>query len=58
MTDLLPGKYRVEFQAGCGKSGVKTQWWRRRRGQRDREGHHRRARLPTVSGIDAAMTGG
>jgi Carboxypeptidase regulatory-like domain len=27
LADLLPGRYRVEFQAGCGQAGVKTQWW-------------------------------
>lgn len=24
---LLPGRYRVEFGAGCGLTGYKTQWW-------------------------------
>jgi hypothetical protein len=27
LADLLPGRYRVEFQAGCGRAGVTTQWW-------------------------------
>jgi hypothetical protein len=25
---LLPGKYLVEFESGCGATGFKTQWWR------------------------------
>ncbi len=24
---LLPGRYRVRFSAGCGRSGLRTQWW-------------------------------
>jgi hypothetical protein len=53
---LTPGKYRVEFQAGCGKSGVKTQWW-------DAAASSATAKVitvaagATVSGIDAALTG-
>jgi hypothetical protein len=27
LAGLMPGQYRVEFQAGCGQAGVKTQWW-------------------------------
>ncbi len=27
LADLQPGQYRVKFQAGCGKGGIKTQWW-------------------------------
>jgi hypothetical protein len=27
LPDLLPGKYRVEFQSGCGQAGLATQWW-------------------------------
>ncbi len=57
LAGITPGKYRVEFQAGCGKSGVKTQWW-------DAAGSSATAKVitvtagATVSGIDAAMTGG
>jgi hypothetical protein len=57
LADLTPGKYRVEFQAGCGDSGVKTQWW-------DAAASSATAKViavaagATVSGIDAAMTGG
>ena len=57
LAGIMPGKYRVEFQAGCGKSGVKTQWW-------DAAGSSATAKVitvtagATVSGIDAAMTGG
>jgi hypothetical protein len=25
--DLAPGRYRVEFQSGCGLTGLATQWW-------------------------------
>jgi hypothetical protein len=25
---LLPGRYLVEFESGCGATGFKTQWWR------------------------------
>lgn len=52
---LLAGQYRVEFQAGCGKAGVKTQWWRD-------AGSSVSATIitvspgDTVSGIDAVMT--
>ncbi|HEY2549375.1 MAG TPA: hypothetical protein VGI64_02230 [Streptosporangiaceae bacterium] len=28
ITDLQPGKYRVEFSTGCGATGFKTQWWK------------------------------
>ena len=54
---ITPGKYRVEFQAGCGKSGVKTQWW-------DAAASSATAKVitvaagATVASIDAAMTGG
>jgi len=24
---LVPGRYRVQFSAGCGTSGLRTQWW-------------------------------
>lgn len=57
LADLLPGRYRVEFQAGCGQAGVKTQWW---------QGASSSAAAKiitvtaggTVSGIDAGMPGG
>ena len=26
--DLTPGRYRIEFQSGCGQTGMATQWWR------------------------------
>jgi hypothetical protein len=28
LIDLQPGRYRVEFGAGCGATGYRTQWWR------------------------------
>jgi hypothetical protein len=27
LTGLVPGRYLVEFQSGCGTSGYRTQWW-------------------------------
>ena len=56
LADVLPGQYRVEFQAGCGQ-GVKTQWWQD-------AASSAAAKIitvsagATVSGIDAVMTGG
>jgi hypothetical protein len=53
---LLPGRYRVEFQAGCGQAGVTTQWWQD-------ASSSAAAQIVTVSpgatlsGIDAVMTG-
>ncbi|MHB1595167.1 MAG: carboxypeptidase regulatory-like domain-containing protein [Streptosporangiaceae bacterium] len=51
---LAPGRYLVEFSAGCGASGYRTQWW-------DNAGSRAHATVITVSadhattGIDAAM---
>jgi hypothetical protein len=28
LADLLPGRYKVEFSAGCGATGYKSQWWK------------------------------
>lgn len=28
LVDLQPGRYRVEFSAGCGATGYRTQSWR------------------------------
>jgi hypothetical protein len=55
LADLVPGRYRVEFQAGCGQTGVKTQWWQD-------AGSSVAAKIITVSpghtviGVDAVMT--
>jgi hypothetical protein len=52
---LPPGKYRVEFEAGCAARGYATQWWQGVTRMSD-------ATLVTVradrtrSGIDASMT--
>lgn len=27
ISSLLPGRYRVQFSAGCGATGLATQWW-------------------------------
>ncbi len=27
LPDLTPGRYKIEFSAGCGASGFATQWW-------------------------------
>lgn len=57
LPDLRPGQYRVEFQAGCGQGGVKTQWW-----QDAASGTAAKIIAVTagarISGIDATMTGG
>ena len=55
LADLLPGRYRVEFQAGCGQAGVKTQWWQ---GATSGAAATIIAIKPgvTVSGIDAVLT--
>lgn len=56
VTDLQPGRYKVEFQAGCGQGGVTTQWWHD-------AGSSAAAKViaitagATVGGIDATMTG-
>jgi protocatechuate 3,4-dioxygenase beta subunit len=55
--DLKPGRYRVEFQAGCGQAGVTTQWWQG-------AASSAAATIITVgagaavSGINAVMSGG
>jgi hypothetical protein len=57
LAGLLPGQYRVEFQAGCGQEGVKTQWWQD-------AASSAAAKIITVSagaavsGIDATMARG
>ena len=54
VTGLAPGRYLVEFSAGCGASGYRTQWW-------DNAGSRAAATVITVAadrvttGIDAAM---
>jgi hypothetical protein len=27
LTEMLPGRYKVEFSSGCGVTGYRTQWW-------------------------------
>jgi hypothetical protein len=56
LAGLLPGKYRAEFQAGCGQAGVKTQWWA---GATSSAAAQIITVSPgaTVSAIDAVMTG-
>jgi hypothetical protein len=27
LTDVPPGSYRIEFESGCGQSGLASQWW-------------------------------
>jgi hypothetical protein len=57
LPDLLPGKYRVEFQSGCGQAGLATQWW-------DAAASSQAATVidvgsgDTVTGVSAAMTTG
>jgi Carboxypeptidase regulatory-like domain len=54
---LPPGQYRVEFQAGCGRTGLKTQWWQDAASSTAAKILTVRAGA-TISGIDALMTGG
>ncbi len=55
LAGLLPGRYRVEFQAGCGQAGLRTQWWQ---DARSRVAAKIITVSPgdTVSGVDAVMT--
>jgi hypothetical protein len=53
---LPPGEYRVEFQAGCGRSGIRTQWWQDAASSTAAQVIAVSAGA-TVSGIDAMMTG-
>jgi hypothetical protein len=53
LAQLAPGRYKIEFQAGCGDRGFATQWW-------DNAGSARSAKVITVgfmsiSGIDATL---
>jgi Carboxypeptidase regulatory-like domain len=54
---VTPGRYRVEFQSGCGLTGWATQWW-------DGAGSRSAARVftvgpdATISGIGAVMAKG
>src|SRR5215472_4751463 len=48
LADLLAGRYKVEFTAGCGDSGFATQWW-------DNAGSVTSAKVITVG--FAAITG-
>jgi hypothetical protein len=57
LADLIPGRYRVEFQSGCGRSGLAAQWW-------DGAASSAAAKIitvgagATISGISAVMTRG
>jgi hypothetical protein len=57
LADLIPGRYRVEFQSGCGRSGLAAQWW-------DDAASSAAAKIvavgagATVSGVSALMTRG
>ena len=55
--DLPPGRYRVEFQSGCGQASIKTQWWQSA-GSRAAAKIITVSASATVSGIDAVLTGG
>jgi hypothetical protein len=53
LTDLLAGRYKVEFTTGCGDSGFTTQWWHN-------AGSASSAtvitvRITTITGIDATL---
>jgi len=54
LTGLVPGKYLVEFQSGCGTSGYRTQWWQDA-GTRAAATVVRVAPGATSAGIDASL---
>ncbi len=55
LTDMLPGRYKVEFSAGCGAVGYRSQWWQNASSRR-----HATpvgiAAAQVVTGIDATLT--
>jgi hypothetical protein len=57
LADLPTGRYRVEFQSGCGQASVKTQWWQNA-ASRAAAKIITVSASATVSGIDAVLTGG
>lgn len=53
LTQLAPGRYKIEFSTGCGDRGFATQWW-------DNAGSASSAKVikvkfATISGIDATL---
>ena len=54
LTGLTPGRYRVEFTAGCGATGYAAQWWHHAASQRSARNVIVVAGT-TRTGIDAAM---
>jgi hypothetical protein len=54
LTGLVPGRYLVEFQSGCGTSGYRTQWWQDA-GTRAAATVVRVAPGATSAGIDASL---
>ena len=57
LADLPTGRYRVEFQSGCGQASVTTQWWQNA-ASRAAAKIITVSASATVSGIDAVLTGG
>ncbi len=55
LTDMLPGRYKVEFSAGCGAVGYRTQWWQLA-SSRQHATPVGVAAAQVVTGIDATLT--
>ncbi len=55
LTEMLPGRYKVEFSSGCGAKGYRTQWWADA-GSRQTATAFQVNAAQTVTGIDATMT--
>ena len=54
LVDLPPGKYTVEFSAGCGDSGFTTQWWNHA-ASRSSASVITVSASATVTGVDASL---
>jgi hypothetical protein len=51
--DVSPGRYRVEFESGCGATGYATQWWKGV--SVEKKATIIKVSASTVTGIDAAL---
>jgi hypothetical protein len=54
LVDLVPGRYKVRFDVGCGATGLTTQWWRAAKSAAAATVITVAANA-TVTGIDAAL---
>jgi len=55
LTEMLPGRYKVEFSSGCGATGYRTQWWKDV-GSRQHATPIKVSAAQTVTGVNATMT--